>query len=148
MTKDLESLGRLRFQAILLLLVIFVIGGLAGAAIERARHLHPPGPPHGELPPPLREQLHLTAEQERQVREGMQRGRPRVEAVIEATRPRVQAVTDSVRAELRAILTPEQQKIFDRMEPPIGPPFERGLGRHGRGGPPDWGGPPPEHGPR
>ena len=148
MTRDLESLGRLRLQAILLLLVIFVIGGLSGAAIERARHAHPPGPPHGELPPPLRDQLHLTAEQDQQVRDIMQRGRPRVEAVIQATRPRVQAVTDSIRAEVRAVLTPEQQKIFDRMEPPLGPPFERGPGHRGFGGPPGWDGPPPERGPR
>ena len=141
MTADLESLGRLRIQAILLLVVVFMIGGLSGAAVERARHARPPGPPHhGEgLPPPLHDALRLTAEQEAKVEEIMERSRPRVEAVIRETRPRVQSVMDSVHAEIRAVLTPEQQKTFDRLEPSFGPPFERGGPRRGRGGP--WGGP-------
>jgi len=136
MNSNLESLGRLRLQAILLLLAVFVIGALAGAAFERGRWRRwppppPPPPPHG-LPPGLREELHLTPDQATRIEEILDRSRARTDVVLDQFLPRLRAVTDSIRAEVRAVLTPEQQKRFDRLQPPGGPPF----------GPPPFGPPP------
>lgn len=146
MNAQLESLGRLRLQGILLLVVVFAIGALSGAAFERAARKHP-GPPPGHRrgpPPDVRERLQLTAEQARRVEEILSRSRGRTEAILGEYLPRLRAVTDSVRAEVRALLTPAQQRILDEMEPELLPPPSGGappLGRRPpRGGPP--GGPP------
>jgi hypothetical protein len=119
MTNSLESLGRLRLQALLILLAVFVIGGLAGVAVERARHPRPSSPPpRPGFPPHLRVELQLTAEQNRRLDEILAGYRPRTDELFDRIMPRVQALTDSMRAEIRAVLTPSQQEIFDRMEPP------------------------------
>lgn len=139
----LESLGRVRLQAILLLVVVFVIGGLSGAAFERARRLGPPRFVEGGHDPGrafserMRQEIGLTEAQATQIDAILDRGRPRMHAAMERARPLVQSVSDSIRAEVRLILTPEQQKRFDQLEPPLGPPMLDGR----RGGPP-FGGPP------
>lgn len=159
MRDGFEALGRLRLQAIALLLVVFVIGLIAGLAVDRVvlDRGHPPhrgGPPRG-LPPDLSEGLDLSADQETRIRRILEESRPRTEAIMEEVLPRVRAVADSVRAEVRAVLNPEQQKVFDKRSPPLwgddqGRPF-RPRGPHDRGargnGPPVDGrrSPPPGH---
>jgi hypothetical protein len=135
MNTGFESLGRVRLQATLLLLAVFVIGALSGVALDRLRgwppHPHPmragerPGP---GFPPELRAELRLTAEQEARIQKILDDHRLRMEAIIGDFFPRMHALTDSVRAEVRLQLTPEQQEAFDRIQPP----FERG------GGPPPF----------
>lgn len=133
MRDSLESLGRLRLQALVLLLVVFVIGALTGAAIERARRPRPFGPPpHDGLPPQMREELQLTEAQSQRVDEILARSRPRTDAVLDRFMPQLRALTDSIRAEMRTVLTPEQQQIFDRLEPPF-MPSPRPLPPDGRG---------------
>jgi hypothetical protein len=147
MKASLESLGRLRLQGILLLGVVFVIGGLAGAAFERSRRAReiPPVEIGRGAPPGWREQLHLTDEQEARIRQILESGRPRSDAILERLLPSLRAVTDSIRVEVRNVLTPEQLKIFDEMQPPLGPPLN--VGHPPLGGPPQgdhpMGGPPP-----
>jgi hypothetical protein len=145
MTSGLESLGRLRLQAILLLAAVFVIGALAGVALDRSviprghppgMDNHPPhldGPPPSGLPPELTEGLDLTSEQERQISVILERSRPRIDDVLDHFLPRLRDITDSVRVEVRGVLTPGQQEIFDRREPPL----------FGKDGPPPPGGRPP-----
>lgn len=133
MKNDLESLGRLRLQAVLLLAAIFVIGALGGVAFERARQARlaaaPPGepwrsgPPGRGLPPELRAELRLTADQERRIHAILEANRPRTDAILDQFLPRLRATVDSVRAEIRSVLTPEQQEIFDLRRPPLGPPL-------------------------
>jgi hypothetical protein len=156
MNAPLESLGRVRLQGILLLAGVFVIGALAGAAVERAREARPGPPPPRErgAPEAWREQLRLTDEQDRRIHEILESNRPRADAVLDQFLPRLRAVTDSIRFEVRAVLTPEQQLEFDRMQPPLGPPMRDmpppgGPPRHGRppGGPPPGGPPPGGHPP-
>jgi hypothetical protein len=157
MRSGFEALGRLHLQAILLLIVVFLIGCLAGVAFERTflRPGSPPrhgGPPPGGLPPEFSERLHLTRQQTQQIQAILDRNRPRTSAVLDQFLPRLRSVTDSVRAEVRAVLTPGQQKTFDREPPNLfgghgGAPLEGGPppGRPGErppGGPP--GGPPNE----
>jgi hypothetical protein len=147
MTSGDVSLGRLRLQAVVLLAAVFLIGALTGFALDRSvfprahgpRHDGPPpfrGGPHPEgLPPELIEGLHLTPEQEQQIDGILARGGPRTDAVLNLFLPRLRAISDSVRVEIRGVLTPKQQEIFDRREPPL----SRGDGPHRRrGGPPPW----------
>ena len=121
MNGTLESLGRLRLQALALLMVVFVGGVLAGAAFERARHHRPPGPPREGLSPEMREELRLTLDQERRIDAILAESRARTDAAFDRFLPELRTLTDSIRAEVRTVLTPEQQEIFDRMEPPLGP---------------------------
>lgn len=137
MNGALESLGRLRLQALALLLVVFVGGALAGAAFERARYHRPPGPPREGLSPEMREELRLTPEQGRRIDAILAESRARTDAVFDRFLPELRALTDSIRTEVRTVLSPEQQEIFDRMEPPLGPhPPEPRDRRGGRRGPP------------
>jgi len=140
MKQTLESLGGLRLQALLLLLVVFLIGGLTGTAIERARHPRPPAPPRHGLPPHLRDALELSVEQDQRIDAILADYRPRTDALFDRIMPEVQALTDSMRAEIRAVLTPEQQAVFDRLEA-----SKDGLPRR-PGPPPDRSGPPPDRG--
>lgn len=150
MKGHLESLGRLRLQALLLLLVVFVIGALAGVAFERAgfrRPAHRPGPPPEHLrglPPRLREELDLSPEQARRVEQLLERNRDRTDAVLDQYLPQLRALTDSLRADVRAELTPAQREVFDRLEKerPPRPPRDRAGPPDGRGrfdGPPPFG---------
>ncbi|MCC7140883.1 MAG: hypothetical protein IT349_02160 [Candidatus Eisenbacteria bacterium] len=139
----LESLGRVRLQALLLLLVVFVIGGLTGAAFERTRRVGPPRFVEGGRDPGrafserMRHEIGLSDTQATRIDAILERGRPRMQAAMERARPLVQSVSDSIRAEVRLILTPDQQRRFDQLEPPLGPPMLDGR----RGGAP-FGGPP------
>lgn len=147
MKASLESLGQLRLQGLLLLLVVFLIGGLAGAAFERSRtaRMIPPAEIGRGAPPGWREQLRLTQEQEARIHEILESGRPRSDAILQRFLPSLRAVTDSMRAEVRNVLTPEQQRIFDQMQSPLGPPIHDGRPPLGAPPPGDRleGGPPP-----
>jgi len=119
MKSDLEALGRLRLQAVLLLIVVFVMGALAGAAVMRtvdrlAGSDRPfPEPPPG-LPPDLERELTLTPDQEERIAAIFEAARPRSEQILREAWPRLRAITDSVKSEVRQILTADQQKIYDR----------------------------------
>lgn len=149
MRDGIESLGRVRAKGIAILLLTFLVGGLAGAAFERARASRSTPEPTapwwearrgagrpGRLPPMFRE-LNLTDEQRARIREIMERGRPRTDEVLNEMLPRLRAVTDSIQGEIRSVLTPEQAAQLDSLLPRgrFGP----GHGRPGmrrRDGPP------------
>jgi hypothetical protein len=141
----LESLGRVKLQGILLLAVVFAIGGLAGAALERVRESRPapPPPPRPGAPTAWRQELHLSDTQDGQIRNILDKNRPRANAILDDFLPRMRLFTDSVRAEVRTVLTPEQQQLFDRLQPPLElePPFR---GRQMQGETPPQSGPPPD----
>ena len=158
MTDGLEYLGRARVQGLLLLLVVLLVGVLAGAAGDRllsggdgprrfGPQLHgPPGPRRG-LPDVL-ERMELSAAQRDVIDSLLQAYRPRSEAVLRTVLPQLHAQADSLRAAVRAILTPAQQKQFDREvarrpRGEFGPPFPPPPGPpRGPGGPPPGFGPP------
>jgi hypothetical protein len=122
MKAGIESLGRLRLQAVLLLAVVFVLGGLVGVALDRV-FVGPGGPPHHEGPPPrglppeLREGMNLTPEQEKRIQAILDASRPRTDAVLDEFLPRLRVVADSVRMEIRGVLNSEQRVLFDQREP-------------------------------
>lgn len=140
MKAGFESLGRVRLQGILLLALAFGAGIAAGMAVERVRAARavPPawrgpdarGPGMRQLA--VFDELGLTEEQRTRIRAIIEASRPIVDSVLRSSMPAVQAVHDSVRAEIRAVLTPEQQRRFDELEPqwePRGGPGGRGPRR-------------------
>lgn len=153
MKQSVESLGSVRAKGIALLVVTFIIGALAGGAVERARVARqaavPPQPVEGHLPPlgqrrlpTAFRQLNLTASQRQEIAAILERAQPRTQLIMHEWLPRLRAVTDSVHAEIRAVLTPEQAARFDSlmadMRRRAGPGRERlqGGGRAPRMGPP------------
>lgn len=151
MKEGVESLGRVRAKGIAILLLTFLVGGLAGAALERARASRGtpqpaarwwearPGPRRpGGLPRMFRE-LNLTDEQRAQIHEIMEQAGPQTDEVLNELLPRLRAVTDSIHDEIRAVLTPEQAAKLDSLLPRgrFGPgPGRPGLRRRGRQRPP------------
>jgi len=109
---------RTRLLAAVVLVATFLAGGLAGAGLQHALHGGHGG--HGghemaderPLPPPLRG-LDLTEEQERQVREVVDRYHPRMEAVMRQTWPVMKPVFDEMAVEIKALLEPGQQAQFE-----------------------------------
>lgn len=137
-----ESLGRVRAKGIALLVIVFVVGVLAGTAFERVRarraapEFRPPdagmmGRLHAGRLPPMFQQLDLTADQRSRIIEIIERGRPRTDAVLGDMLPRLRAVTDSIHSEIRSVLTAEQLAHWDSL---IAEFRHRGRGMPLRGG--------------
>ena len=163
MTNAVKAVGRLEWQALALLLVVFVAGAALGATGMRMMRLPPQafgppmggpdgppnGPPNGppggagapgRLPPYV-ERLGLSEEQHQKIKVILDRQRPKVDVVLESVLPRLRALSDSTISELRAVLTSAQREQFDRERPQraLAPGMPRLPG--GPGGP--EGGPPP-----
>ncbi len=106
---------RTRLLAAVVLVATFLAGGLAGAGLRHAIHGCRGGHEMADgrpLPPPLRG-LDLTGDQERQVREVVDRYHPRMEAAMRQTWPVMKPVFDEMAVEIKALLTPEQQAQFE-----------------------------------
>jgi len=95
-------------RSALVLVAVFLAGGVAGAGAIRAA----PAPGHGELPPfPYRE-IGLTSSQEAQVHEILVRNKPRMDQILEETVPRVRALAEDVESQIVAVLSPEQRQRY------------------------------------
>ncbi|MBX6365688.1 MAG: hypothetical protein IRZ00_17610 [Gemmatimonadetes bacterium] len=123
MTTKPGARGRARWLALAILVVTFVAGGLAGAALTRvlnAEGRRPDGPPitprTSVFAPgsPLSQRLKLTDEQRAQIEAIVARERPRADSAARQLRERLRAAFDSTNAQIRAVLSPEQQVEFDR----------------------------------
>lgn len=157
------SARRMRILAVLSLLVVFVAGGLVGAAVERGRDHRGgfgDGPPRGEgrrgPPPlfaegsPLAERLKLTDAQRDSIERLTERDRVRADSTFREIRRGMRARFDSTMTAVEAVLTPEQraewQKVRQEWQARERQRGE-GRGRRGRGGPDGPGGmramPPP-----
>ena len=124
----------LRPRAVFLVLVVFALGLVAGAAIwflagrviaHRAWRGHggPGGPPLEHLS----RELKLDSEQRR-----------KVEAIFERHRARFREILDDAHREIREILRPDQRERFDSLLPQHPGPWDEG----GPPGPPEGPGPP------
>jgi uncharacterized membrane protein len=140
---------RLHLWTALVLLAVFLAGGVTGAGLVWAMRPHDPRPaaprPRVEgLPGPVAE-LGLTPEQTARARAIFESHRAELQAAIEESFPRVRAVQDRIDAEIRALLTPEQAARFDELRkrrPPLRLPGFDGPPPGGPRGPPH-GMPPP-----
>ena len=113
--------GRTTLKIWLVLLVVFVLGSVTGAALtgllyrtraggaearERAMH---------ERFEKMRTELSLTDQQTAAVRTILDETRNEYRAVRKELRPRFEEPRLKARARIRALLTPEQQQKFDAM---------------------------------
>lgn len=69
----------------------------------------------GAFLPPGYDQLGLTAEQRRGVREILENTRPHTDSILQQTLPVMREAMDSMQARLRAVLTPEQRRRLDEL---------------------------------
>jgi len=111
------------WRAAVLLLVAFVLGGVAGAAItataERGRH---PSREHqerrerrGSYIDMLAHELDLTAMQRDSVRAILDRYRPAMDSLWGETRPRFETLQERIRSDIRSQLMPEQITEYNDM---------------------------------
>ena len=111
--------GHTRLKVWLVLLVVFVLGSVTGAALTglyrsrasgdlRERTMHE----HFEK---MRQELNLTDQQTSQVRAILDETRNEYRALRSELKPRFEEPRQKARARIRALLTPEQQQKFDAM---------------------------------
>jgi hypothetical protein len=118
MNEDLEHVRRARARSLILLLVVLLVGILVGAAEERyllqqmTAHSASANPPHTY--PGALGRMNLTASQRAAIDSVLDLERPRIEAIMQPLLPELHAKADSMRAAVRTVLTPEQQRMFDR----------------------------------
>ena len=149
------SARRMRILAVLSLLVVFVAGGLVGAALERGRDHRGgsrDGPPRGEgrrggPPPlfaegsPLAERLNLTDAQRDSIERLTERDRVRADSTFREIRRGMRARFDSTMTAVEAVLTPEQRAEWQKVRQEWQQQERERRGRRGRGGPGGPGGP-------
>jgi Spy/CpxP family protein refolding chaperone len=152
MTNAIRALGRMEWQATLLLVVVFGAGTAVGAALDHMGR----APQAAFAPPPLRgrprrlppwlEQMDLTQEEHAKIKSILDAQRPKVDIVMNDILPKLQALSDSTFAQIRGVLTPDQQARFDRERPrrDLAPGMPGAPG--GPGGRGDGRGPPPPEG--
>jgi len=150
MKETVESLGRVRFMGILLLVIVFIAGGVAGMLIDRANPLRDRRPRMerfdnrfdgpGEFPG-FFDKLNLTDEQREKIHAIFESHRPVIDSLMGETMPRIRALRDSASAQINLILTPEQREQFEKLSPRHRFP----MGQWGR--PFDSSGGPPRRGP-
>jgi Spy/CpxP family protein refolding chaperone len=109
---------RARLLSVLIIAIVFLVGGLTGAATmhvvegdEAPRAERRERGPRGSRD--LFERLQLTPEQQVQVEAIMEQGRTQMDAFWAEHRPALRAIADSTRAQIRAVLTPEQRALDD-----------------------------------
>lgn len=151
--------NRMRILAVLTLVMVFIAGGLVGAAVEHSRDHGrrggPPGDRRGGPPPlfaegsPLAERLRLTPTQRDTIEKLTTRDRARADSVFRETRRGMRARFDSTLMAVDAVLTPQQRAEWQKVRQEWQARERDGRGRHGGRGGPDRGpgglpnGPPP-----
>lgn len=116
--------ARARRQALLVLLVAFAAGALAGFATERvldhgwpwrAPHHDRHGPARMFAPDgPLGKRLDLTPDQRAKIEAILDQDGAKAKVIFDTMRPQLKALFDSTTQEVRGVLTPDQRKEFDR----------------------------------
>lgn len=141
MKEAIQSVGKVRLRGLALLIVTFVAGALAGAAVEHirapesswsgplARDGGRPTPPmrraSGQLIPAALENLDLSEHQRKEIRRILRESRSVTDSLLDRLMPRLRTVTDSVRQEIRSVLTPEQRERLESALPASGSPGPR-----------------------
>jgi Spy/CpxP family protein refolding chaperone len=120
----MASLSKVKTQVWLLILVVFLLGGIAGASVDRLLLLKgqsnsPPGKGErggrGRMIEQMQKDLNLTNEQTASVRAIFEDMRKEFSPRRFDECPGVKESREKSRARVRAILTPEQQKKYDEI---------------------------------
>ena len=108
----------------LVLVAMFVLGGISGAALMQARIAHriqarlmarEEAPNVTAFASALEIKLHLNSEQRAKVAEILRAHQPELAALMRSVEPQAQAIREQQWREIRPILDPEQQKAFDEL---------------------------------
>lgn len=110
--------GRTALKIWLVLLVVFVLGCVTGAALtglyrSRAGADRPEAPDRAARLEKMRSELNLTDQQTTAVRTIIDETRNEYKTLRTELRPRFEEPRLKARARIRALLTPEQQQKFD-----------------------------------
>lgn len=115
--------GSTRLKILLVLLGVFILGGITGASLDslyrlRGRHEGRQdggrrGGGRNDMFEHMRRDLNLSEQQATEIRAILDQTRNDYRALRTEVRPRYDAVRQNARTRIRALLTPEQQKLFD-----------------------------------
>lgn len=111
----MNEIARRPWKAAVLLAVVFIAGGLLGAAVAR---MHPPmGPPRDAsgIVARMTQDLDLSAPQQDSIRAVLERWRPAMDSAWANVRPQIETVRARIRSDIAAQLTPEQRTKYDDM---------------------------------
>jgi Spy/CpxP family protein refolding chaperone len=130
--------GRMRFLGFALIVVTFVVGGLAGAAFDRiltGETVRRDAPRSDEPRAHVIDQVEMTEAQRATIDAILERRSERMKAAWAEISPRLEAITDSARLEIMEVLSPEQQAEYqERLDARI---REREARRRAASGPED-----------
>jgi Spy/CpxP family protein refolding chaperone len=117
--------GKSKSLALTLLLVVLLLGGVAGAAVERlvvrrdeacrAEDRRPHGDRRESYLDWLSSELALTPEQRAQVEATVERHRQAVSALWREVRPRFEEMKAQLREEIRSTLDDEQRATYEEL---------------------------------
>lgn len=113
--------GATRLKILLVLLGVFILGGVTGASLDslyrtRGRSDSRQGRDRRgreDMFEHMRRDLNLSEQQATEIRAILDQTRNDYRALRTEVRPRYDAVRQQARTRIRALLTPEQQKLFD-----------------------------------
>lgn len=119
----MTSLGKVKIQVWFLILVVFLLGSVTGASVDRLLLMKGQAGPHagrserrggpGRMVEQMKSDLNLTEEQTTSVRKIFEESRKEFPPWKFNECPGVKESREKSRAQIRAILTPEQQKKYD-----------------------------------
>lgn len=124
----MDSSARNKWQVRIAVLVLFVVGFLAGALamnIYRGRQWSPRAGGRGGFEQMI-DRLNLTQDQRTQVDSIFEDARKQLAEVRRESEPRFREVRKNTDERLQAVLTPEQWEQFQQMTSRRGRPFGRG----------------------
>ena len=103
------------WKAVVLLLAVFLAGGLVGGAVCRMRPPMAAGRDPGGMVKHLTEELGLTQVQQDSIKAVLDRWKPRMDSTWAEVRPRIETVRDSIRSDIAKQLTAEQRTAYEAM---------------------------------
>jgi len=115
----MTSQAKVKLQVWLLIVVVFVLGGVTGGSLDRLYLSKNPGPgerrgPH-RMMERLKSDLKLNDEQVAKIRTILEESRKDFNQSRLIDCPGVKPVRERTRARIRETLTPEQQKRYDEI---------------------------------
>lgn len=108
--------GRTRLLGFTVIVVTFLVGGLAGAAFDRvltAEAIRRDAPQGEERRGHIIDQVDMRPEQRAAIDVILERRSERMKAAWSEISPRLEAITDSARLEIMAVLTPRQREEYE-----------------------------------
>jgi Spy/CpxP family protein refolding chaperone len=113
---SLFGAGRTRLMGFTIIVVTFLVGGLAGAAFDRvltAESVRRDAPRSEERRGHIIDQVDMEPEQRAAIDVILERRSERMKAAWSEISPRLEAITDSARLEIMAVLTPRQREEYE-----------------------------------